>query len=92
MEVSGSDGDGSNSGGGKKADAAATGVADDNIACDDDAPVGRRQKHLSADGIAFTAVINVEADDLSAIFRDRAAGRRWHLLSDLRRICGGFRL
>ena len=67
MEFFGSDGDGSNSGGGKKADAAATGVTDDDIACGDDAPVGRRQKHLSDDGIAFTAVIKVEADDLPVI-------------------------
>ena len=86
MEFFGSEGDSRNIRRGKKPDTAATRVTDDDIACDDDAPVGRRQKHLSADGIAFTAVINVEADDLSAIFRDRAARRRCHLLSDLRRI------
>ena len=67
MEFYGSDGDASNSGGGKKADAAATRVTDDDIACGDDAPVGRRQKQLSDDGIAFTAVIKVEADDLPVV-------------------------
>ena len=59
-----SDDDGSNTEGGKKADVAAIGSTDDDIACEYNAPGGRRPKHVSADGIAFTAVINVEDDDL----------------------------
>ena len=67
-DVAGSNsGGGNNSGGGTRTDAPAAGVTDDDIACGDDAPVGRRQKHLSDDGIAFTAVIKVEADDLPVI-------------------------
>ena len=73
MEFFGSERDSRNIRRGKKPDTAATRVTDDDIACDDDAPFGRRQTHLSADDIAFAAVINVEADDLSAVFRDRAA-------------------
>ena len=64
MDFSDSDDDGSNTDCGKKADVAATGGKDDDIACEYNTPGGRRPKHLSADGIAFTAVINVEDDDL----------------------------
>ena len=84
MEFFGSESDIRNIRRGKKPDTAATRVTDDDIACDDDAPVGRRQKPLPPDGMAFTAGINVVAEDVSAIFRDRAAGRRWHLLSYMR--------
>ena len=67
MEFFGSERDSRNIRRGKKPDTAATRVTDDDIACDDDAPVGRRQKPLPPDGMAFTAGINVVAEDVSAI-------------------------
>ena len=59
-------------------------ITDDDIARDEEAPVGRRQQPRSPHAMAFTAGTNVVADDVSAICRDRAGGRRPHLLPDMK--------